>query len=325
MTGCPIRRGRRRSPGQGSGSGTVTFGNANALSTTASFSTNGSYVLRLSASDSLLSASDDVTVTVNPWVLGTTVFGHPSPITIPSIGAGTPYPSTIDVSRLGGVISQVTVTLSNLSHAWPDDLDLLLVGPTGQKALLMSDAGGGKAVSGVNLLLSDTASANLPDNAQIVSGTYRPTNLRSGDRFPAPAPGGPYGSALSAFVGLSPNGVWSLYVNDDGQGDQGLMGGGWSLTISTVEGAGLAVTNPPVADEPPASTATLSLVGGTEGSAATLQVRGLPWQKYVVEASEDLVSWTPLGVVCDATGVGYFVDSDAVRHGRRFYRAMENP
>jgi len=52
-----------------SGPGTVTFGNANLASTTATFSTMGTYVLRLTASDSVLSASDDVTVTVNPQVV----------------------------------------------------------------------------------------------------------------------------------------------------------------------------------------------------------------------------------------------------------------
>ncbi|KKQ47170.1 MAG: RTX family of calcium-binding protein, partial [Candidatus Yanofskybacteria bacterium GW2011_GWC2_37_9] len=48
-----------------SGAGTVTFSNANALTTTATFSSAGTYVLRLSVSDSALTASDDVTVTVN--------------------------------------------------------------------------------------------------------------------------------------------------------------------------------------------------------------------------------------------------------------------
>ncbi|HWW74895.1 MAG TPA: DUF6531 domain-containing protein, partial [Pyrinomonadaceae bacterium] len=47
-----------------SGPGAVTFANANAASTTATFGVAGVYVLRLSASDTLLSASDDVTVTV---------------------------------------------------------------------------------------------------------------------------------------------------------------------------------------------------------------------------------------------------------------------
>src|SRR5688572_25380918 len=46
-----------------SGPGTVTFGNANALSTTASFSTAGTYTLRLTASDSALTAVDDVVIT----------------------------------------------------------------------------------------------------------------------------------------------------------------------------------------------------------------------------------------------------------------------
>ncbi len=47
-----------------SGPGTVSFINATAASTSASFSLAGTYVLRLSASDGALSASDDMTVTV---------------------------------------------------------------------------------------------------------------------------------------------------------------------------------------------------------------------------------------------------------------------
>src|SRR4029077_14186136 len=49
-----------------SGPGTVTFGDASSLSTTASFSASGTYVLRLTADDSALESSDDLTVTVNP-------------------------------------------------------------------------------------------------------------------------------------------------------------------------------------------------------------------------------------------------------------------
>ncbi len=48
-----------------SGPGTVTFGNANAASTTATFSTSGSYVLRLTASDSNLSSYAQCTIIVN--------------------------------------------------------------------------------------------------------------------------------------------------------------------------------------------------------------------------------------------------------------------
>lgn len=49
-----------------SGAGTVAFNNPNSPATTASFSAAGVYVLRLTASDSELTSSADVTVTVNP-------------------------------------------------------------------------------------------------------------------------------------------------------------------------------------------------------------------------------------------------------------------
>src|SRR5438552_6509011 len=47
-----------------SGPGTVAFANAKALSTMASFSAAGTYVLRLTVSDSALSRSADVTIVV---------------------------------------------------------------------------------------------------------------------------------------------------------------------------------------------------------------------------------------------------------------------
>ena len=49
-----------------SGVGTVTFANPAARATSATFSAAGTYTLRLTASDSALSASDTVVVIVNP-------------------------------------------------------------------------------------------------------------------------------------------------------------------------------------------------------------------------------------------------------------------
>jgi hypothetical protein len=48
-----------------SGSGTVTFGNASAIDTTATFSTSGVYTLRLAATDGAAASFDDVVITVN--------------------------------------------------------------------------------------------------------------------------------------------------------------------------------------------------------------------------------------------------------------------
>jgi len=52
-----------------SGPGSVTFANPTTVATTATFSEPGTYVVRLSATDTVLSSSDDITVTVNPSVL----------------------------------------------------------------------------------------------------------------------------------------------------------------------------------------------------------------------------------------------------------------
>ena len=49
-----------------SGPGTVTFGNANAVDTSATFSVAGAYVLRLTAADGGVSPTDDISITVNP-------------------------------------------------------------------------------------------------------------------------------------------------------------------------------------------------------------------------------------------------------------------
>ena len=51
-----------------SGPGSVTFGDATAIDTTATFLTAGTYVLRLTANDSQLQALDEVTITVQPAV-----------------------------------------------------------------------------------------------------------------------------------------------------------------------------------------------------------------------------------------------------------------
>lgn len=160
-------------------------------------------------------------------------FTNPAPISIPDSGPATPYPSNIAVAGLAGNIISLTVTLFGLSHTFPDDIDILLVGPTGVKLLLMSDVGGFDDANGITLTFMDGA-PGLPDSGQLVSGTFAPTNFGTGDTFPAPAPGGPYASLLSAFNGTNGNGLWSLYVVDDLGGDVGSISGGYSLNFTVV-------------------------------------------------------------------------------------------
>jgi subtilisin family serine protease/subtilisin-like proprotein convertase family protein len=184
--------------------------------------------------------------TLNGTGLNSKSFSNTSPITIPSSGSSTPYPSTINVSGLSGNINSLKVTLTNLSHTWPDDIDVLLVGPTGTKALLMSDVGGSSGVNNVTLTFDPTATSLLPDEGIITSGSYKATDFETGDFFNTPAPGGPYGTDFSVFNGINPNGTWSLYVVDDVGGDAGTIAGGWSLNIGTASTAptlAIAATN----------------------------------------------------------------------------------
>jgi extracellular elastinolytic metalloproteinase len=183
-----------------------------------------------------------------PIRIGSTIsnsssFSNTTPILIPGTGTGTgagapanPYPSSIEVSGLTGTISKVTVDLFDFNFTiFPDDVDLLLVGPGGQKILLMSDAGEGRTVTNANLTFDDDAPT--PIGTSVVSGTFKPTNVNQGsaDLFPAPAPAGPYPDPqrLSAFNGLDPNGTWSLYAVDDFVDFVGNINGGWRLNITT--------------------------------------------------------------------------------------------
>ena len=162
------------------------------------------------------------------------VFGNYGSISIPDLGTATPYPSTIAVSGLANSIVSVTARLINMNHTWPDDIDILLVGPTGASVILMSDCGGSPDIVNVTLGFDDAAESSLPDSTQIVAGTYKPTNFGTGDTFPAPAPAGPYVANFGDFLGTDPNGTWSLYVVDDAGGDIGSIAGGWELNITAV-------------------------------------------------------------------------------------------
>jgi len=175
----------------------------------------------------------------------TITFSNTTAITIPATGTSgvaSPYPSSIIVSGFTGDLTDLTLTLTGLTHTFPEDLDMLLVGPTGDALLFMSSAGGGVGISNISLTFSDAAASQLPSSTLISTGTFRPTNhpdVNGDDTFPAPAPASfasaaPTGAGTFAntFGGLDPNGVWSLFVRDDFVGDVGQLAGGWSLTIT---------------------------------------------------------------------------------------------
>src|SRR5689334_7370114 len=181
-----------------------------------------------------------------------TTFSNSGPIELPAINSSTdpepaiPYPSDIDVLGLTGVVTNLSVTIHGLTHSSPQDLDMLLLGPSGQTFHFWSDVGGANAVSDITVTVADDGATPLPDSGPLVDGTtYKPFNAdATGDDFPLPAPGPPYNEPASAgsatfasvFNGLTAdqvNGTWSLFITDDTDGNGGTIAGGWSLSIST--------------------------------------------------------------------------------------------
>jgi subtilisin-like proprotein convertase family protein len=163
----------------------------------------------------------------------TKTFSNGSPITISATtGAASPFPSEIKVAGFKqGKLLDVNVTLSGLSHTFPEDLDIQLESPNLRRAVIMSDVGDGTDVSNLTLTLDDQAAALLPPNSVLGSGTFKPTNDGLVDAFPPPAAPSS-DSALSTFNGINPNGSWKLYVVDDfATADGGSFAGGWSLTL----------------------------------------------------------------------------------------------
>lgn len=175
--------------------------------------------------------ANNSSIAISTVVLAPGVTENPVSLDIPSIGTASAYPSTVTVSGLTGKVGKVTVTLNRLSHTFPSDLDILLVGPRGQKVVLMSRVGAGNPIANSTFTFDDGA-ADFISQSFLQSGTYKPRNLSSpSESLPTPAPVAPYSEVLGSFVGTDPNGQWSLYIADHGEGDSGSLTGGWSMVI----------------------------------------------------------------------------------------------
>lgn len=182
-------------------------------------------------------------------------FYNPSPITLPAAGSqagpALPYGSHLTVSHAGGVVTKVSLNLSNLSYSFPRDLQMLLVNPDGTNFEVWGHVSTGNPANNVTISLDDQGSPTLTNSAvDLASGTFKPACTLVGDIFPAPATtpffaASPAGSATlaSAFNNRSANGVWTLYISSTVNGSFGSLANGWSLTLNTVP----AVTTNPLA------------------------------------------------------------------------------
>jgi hypothetical protein len=174
----------------------------------------------------------------------------------------TPYPSTLTVSG-APPISTLEVRFIGFWHDVPDDLDVLLESPGGQKIVLMSDAGFNNPIdstSPINFSFKDggeplpnensTPPADTFQNNKVYApGDYDGTPETSNDcvflgpgdaRDPAEFAGA---VATLAALGPTANGNWALKISDDcGEGPPlgpaepfgGGRLGAWCLVINNV-------------------------------------------------------------------------------------------
>jgi subtilisin-like proprotein convertase family protein len=280
-----------------------------------SFTASGTNGQTIAATFLLQNGTNNLGLGVFTYTLGmlTNTFANTNLIIINDHAIASPYPSTINVSGVGGSLIKVTVTFANLTHTWPADIDALLESPYQQSALLMANAGGGNAVNGVTLTFDDAASVyptNLPQAGQIISHTYRPTAYFPVATFPAPAPLAPvpsYATNLSNFNSSNPNGTWSLFVIDDTPINAGAISNGWSLTL---------ITSSPIALQPPQ-------FGSFVNSNGTFRLTiTSPSYSTIIQASTNLVNWVP---VYTNMPPFTFTDSNASSYPYRFYRAVLGP
>lgn len=222
-----------------------------------------------------------------------------------------PYPSTITISNLlGCTVRKVTVTIHGFSHSFPSDVTILLVGPQGHQAILMSQVGGQERLSVTNLTLTldEDAVNTLPVYAGLQSGAFRPTNgyltfgrpgLPYNLPFPAPLNSSNAPATLTVFNGTDPNGTWNLFVVDDSGGDSGTIASGWTLNLIVSDPLCIFLVPPRVVISWPAQ-----------------------MQDVVLQTSPDLgspgtwVDWPGMPI----ESVGRLYVTDSIAPGSMFYR-----
>ena len=134
-------------------------------------------------------------------------------------------------------LSYVGVTLG-LAHGRMDDLDIVLVTPSGQAMTLLSDVGGDDAFDGdlyfnrssPGSSLSDDAMCGAADDDCSLVGPGDFDTPGDSDALPVGVPVSPPAD-FAALGGSSVAKTWTLYVVDDSAGDKDGMLHGWSLEV----------------------------------------------------------------------------------------------
>jgi subtilisin-like proprotein convertase family protein len=120
---------------------------------------------------------------------------------------------TSDLALTGnGTVTDVTVTIGQLTHTFDGDLTIEIVSPTGKRVTLFNRRGS----SGDNLtntVFSDAAATAIGSGVAPFTGSFRPE------------------TPLAAMVGEPAAGTWKLAVVDGALQDTGTLGS-WGASVS---------------------------------------------------------------------------------------------
>jgi uncharacterized delta-60 repeat protein len=141
------------------------------------FTASGTNGQEIVATFALQDGTTNIGTAVFGFQLGslTTSYTNGAAILINDHAVASPYPSVINVSNALGSVLKATMTLTNLAHASPGDIDAVLVSPAQQTVLIMAHAGGQNSITNTTLIFDDAASTTLPQSGQIISGTNKPS------------------------------------------------------------------------------------------------------------------------------------------------------
>jgi subtilisin-like proprotein convertase family protein len=158
---------------------------------------------------------------------------NPAPINPPD-GNPAGVTSTLTVSGKTGHISDLNVTVNDISTTFIADLDIALTGPNGKSVMLISDTCTSNDWSVLDITIDDEAAQTFGNTANCLTATSTwPVDLTPGTDPGFPAV--PNAGTLAAFDGASPNGNWVLTVADDLMGDPSQIAGGFTLTMELTD------------------------------------------------------------------------------------------
>ena len=208
---------------QGSGPGTVTFANAVALRTTARFSNPGTYVLRLTASDSVLSGTAEITIVVNAASPGKTYYVSNSGSNSNSgTSTSSPWKTMAKVQSFLGSLRAGDSVLFQRGGIWYEQLDIYRVNVNGSSGspITFGNYGSGKLpiIDGGGTKSGYSVNGGRPF---CIRGMYGKISYVTIDGFECRNTSA-YGIAFNDIAGGSFGiTVQNSYIHDTGNGDTG--------------------------------------------------------------------------------------------------------